>query len=126
VRSPSNFGALGQKPTHPQLLDWLARILIDSGWSLKQLYRTVMLSSTYQMSSRFDKQNFELDGDNRLLWRMKPRRLDVEGWRDALLSVTGELDKKLGGPPIEDLAGSRRCTLYAKTSRNGDKFRSDT
>lgn len=125
VRSPSNFGTLGQKPTHPQLLDWLASHLIESEWSLKQLHRTIMLSATYQMSSNFDKDNYYTDGDNELLWRMNPRRLDVEAWRDGLLVVTGELETQLGGAPIEDLAGSKRRTFYAKTSRNGDRFRSD-
>ncbi|MCH7726115.1 MAG: PSD1 domain-containing protein [Planctomycetes bacterium] len=125
VRSPSNFGKLGQKPTHPKLLDWLARHLIDSAWSIKQMHRTIMLSATYCMSSGMDESNFNLDGDNEFVWRMNPRRLDVEAWRDGLLSVTGELDKQIGGPPVEDLAGSKRRTLYAKTSRNGDRFRSD-
>ena len=66
-----------------------------------------------------------VDGDNRLLWRMNPRRLDVEAWRDSLLAVTGELDRTLGGPPIDNIAAARRRTLYAKVSRNGDQFASD-
>ena len=124
VRSPSNFGSLGEQPTHPELLDWLAARFIESGWSIKQLHRTIMLSAAYQMSSRFDAANFRADGDNRLIWRMNPRRLDVEAWRDGLLTVTGELDRALGGPPTENV-NSRRRTLYLKVSRNGDRFGSD-
>lgn len=124
VRTPSNFGSLGEKPTHPELLDWLTATFIESGWSVKQLHRTIMLSATYQMSSRFEEQAFNADGDNRLVWRMNLRRHDVESWRDALLSVTGELDPVLGGEPTEKI-DSRRRTLYLKVSRNGDRFATD-
>ena len=124
VRTPSNFGSLGEKPTHPMLMDWLTMQFIRSGWSLKQLHRTIMQSATYQMSSRFDEHSFQVDGDNRLLWRMNLRRLDVEAWRDSLLAVTGELDRTLGGPPT-DRPDSRRRTLYLRVSRNGDQFASD-
>lgn len=123
VRTPNNFGALGESPTHPQLLDWLTAKLIESQ-SIKTLHRTILLSSTYQMTSDFNEQAFAKDGDNRLLWRMNPRRLEVEAWRDSLLSVTGELDRTLGGPPMENLE-SRRRTLYFKVSRNGDVFATD-
>ena len=125
VRSPSNFGVLGETPTHPRLLEWLAGQFMESGWSIKQLHRTIMLSATYQMSSRFDDHNFSVDGDNRLIWRMNSRRLDVESWRDSLLFVTGELDQATGGQPVEDITRSLRRTLYAKVSRNGDRFASD-
>jgi len=125
VRSPSNFGTLGEKPTHPLLLDWLAATFVESGWSIKQLHRQIMTSATYQMSSDYDEASFAADGDNRLIWRMSPRRMDVETWRDSLLLVTGELDLGLGGPSIENIQGSTRRTLYAKVSRNGDQFASD-
>jgi len=125
VRTPSNFGTLGESPTHPLLLDWLASEFVDTGWSLKQLHRLIVTSRSYQMSSQFDKQGFAKDGDNRLLWRMSPRRMDVEAWRDALLSATGELDATSGGPPETDITTSKRRTLYAKVSRNGDVFASD-
>ncbi|MEO1995085.1 MAG: PSD1 and planctomycete cytochrome C domain-containing protein, partial [Planctomycetaceae bacterium] len=125
VRSPSNFGTLGDPPTHPLLLDWLAHEFVNAGWSLKTMHRLIMTSAVYQMSSRFDQHAFAIDGDNRLLWRMNPRRLDVEAWRDSLLAVTGELDRTLGGPPIDNIAAARRRTLYAKVSRNGDQFASD-
>jgi len=125
VRTPSNFGILGEKPTHPQLLDWLAADFIKHGWSLKRLHRQIMLSSTWQMSSRFDKEKFAIDGDNKLLWRMNPRRLEVEAWRDSLLAVTGELDRTVGGNPDKEILRSKRRTLYATISRTGDRFESD-
>ncbi|HWC90529.1 MAG TPA: DUF1549 domain-containing protein [Pirellulales bacterium] len=131
VRTASNFGTLGEKPSHLELLDWLAARFRgtsagDYRWSLKQLHRAIVLSATYQMSSAADERALAVDGDNRLLWRMSPRRLDVEAWRDALLKATGELDPALGGPSIRDIGGSRRRTLYAAVSRNGDEFSSDT
>ena len=125
VRTPSNFGVLGQRPTHPLLLDWLAADFMEHGWSLKRLHRQIISSSAYQLSSAHSASAYEQDGDNRLLWRMSPRRMDVEAWRDAVLGVTGELDCKLGGPPTDNLVGDRRRTLYAKVSRNGDVFASD-
>jgi mono/diheme cytochrome c family protein len=125
VRTPSNFGILGEKPTHPELLDWLASDFVEHGWSLKHLHRQIMLSSTWQMSSHFDEAKFDRDGDNRLLWRMNPRKLDVETWRDTLLAVTGELDRTIGGAPVSEILKSPRRTLYAVVSRTGDKFESD-
>ena len=125
VRSPSNFGTLGLKPTHPELLDWLAVTFIESGWSLKSLHRLIMASATYQMSTRFQSLAFSVDGDNELLWRMNPRRMDVESWRDSLLMVTAELDSERGGPPVEEITKSKRRTLYAKVSRVGSEFESD-
>ena len=95
VRSPSNFGTLGEEPTHPKLLDWLAATLVEQGWSIKNLHRLIMNSATYQQSSRISKTGFGTDGDNRLIWRMNPRRVDVEAWRDSLLTVTGEIDLSL-------------------------------
>ncbi|MCP4849639.1 MAG: DUF1549 domain-containing protein [Verrucomicrobiaceae bacterium] len=125
VRTPSNFGVIGEKPSHPQLLDWLASEFIENGWSLKHLHRKILLSSTWQMSSAYNKEKFNLDGDNRLLWRAPPRKLEVEAWRDTLLAVTGELDRTIGGPPVAEILSSNRRTLYATISRTGDRFRSD-
>ncbi|MEN8864384.1 MAG: PSD1 and planctomycete cytochrome C domain-containing protein [Akkermansiaceae bacterium] len=125
VRTPSNFGVLGEEPTHPELLDWLACDFVEHGWSLKRLHRQIMLSSTWQMSSQIDKEKFAIDGDNRLLWRMNPRRLEVEAWRDTLLAVTGELDQRVGGKPDGEILRSKRRTLYATISRTGDRFESD-
>src|SRR5262249_50885444 len=109
VRTPSNFGALGERPTHPELLDHLATRFIASGWSLKTLHREIMLSATYQLNSEFGVRNSELapnsiDAENRLLWRANRRRLEVESWRDAMLAVSGKLDDTVGGPS-SDLAG---------------------
>jgi hypothetical protein len=105
VRTPSNFGQLGDRPTHPELLDDLAVRFMDSGWSLKTLHREILLSATYQQSSDFRRDAAEIDPENRLLWRMNRRRLEVEPWRDAMLAVTGELDRTIGGPPLDLASG---------------------
>ncbi len=118
VRTPNNFGTLGEPPTHPELLDWLAATFVESGGSIKALHRLIMTSATYRSSSSFDETAFAADGDNRSIWRMNPRRMDVETWRDSLLAVTGELDTNLGGPSVDDIVSSNRRTLYAKVSRN--------
>ncbi|MFO0909495.1 MAG: PSD1 and planctomycete cytochrome C domain-containing protein [Isosphaeraceae bacterium] len=119
VATPSNFGTLGEPPTHPELLDFLAAEFMESGWSLKNLHRTILLSSTYQLSSRIEPRNAEIDGDNTLLWRMNRRRLEVEAWRDGMLAVSGELDPRLGGPSRNLADGDhRRRTLYGAVSRH--------
>jgi hypothetical protein len=119
VQTPSNFGQLGDRPSHPELLDDLAVRFMESGWSLKALHREILLSATYQQSSDFRNDAAEVDPENRLLWRMNRRRIEVEPWRDAMLLVTGELDATVGGPPI-DLASNdnRRRTIYAFISRH--------
>ncbi len=116
VGTPSNFGFLGERPTHPELLDWLTTDFIEQGWSLKHLHRTILLSATYQLSSDHDDKNAEIDGDSRWLWRMNRRRLDVEAWRDALLSVSGNLDPTVGGENAP--LNGRRRTVYARVSRH--------
>ena len=97
VDTPSNFGVIGSKPTHPELLDWLARRFVEGGWSLKDLHRNIMLSSTYRLSTDYDAANAAVDEENRLLWRMNRRRLEVEPIRDALLQLAGRLDLTIGG-----------------------------
>jgi cytochrome c551/c552 len=97
VRTPGNFGKLGEAPTHPGLLDYLARQFIEKGWSIKAIHRLIMLSSTYQMSSDISKKATDMDPSNRLLARMNRRRLDVEEIRDGLLAISGELDFTVGG-----------------------------
>ena len=84
-----------------------------------------MTSATYQMSSRHRSRAFSVDADNELLWRMNPRRMDVESWRDSLLGVTSELDLEMGGPPFEEITKSRRRTLYAKVSRISNTSETD-
>jgi hypothetical protein len=119
VGTPSNFGQLGDRPTHPELLDYLAVRFQEAGWSIKTLHRDIMLSATYQLSSEQSDKNFNIDGDNRWFWRMNRRRLDVESWRDAMLAVSGKLDAKLGGPTTNLAAGdNNRRTVYAKISRH--------
>ena len=119
VNTPSNFGILGERPTHPQLLDYLARTFIDNNWSIKHLHREIMLSATYQLSTATSDENAEIDADNLYVWQMKQRRLDIEAWRDGLLEVSGRLDKTLEGPStnLADANNVRR-TIYAKISRH--------
>jgi hypothetical protein len=119
VGTPSNFGKQGEAPTHPELLDYLSSRFVKSGWSIKALHREIMLSSTYQLSTTFHEANANIDGDNRYLWRMSRRRLDVEAWRDALLHVSGKLDPALGGPSTKLAEPSNhRRTIYAMVSRH--------
>jgi hypothetical protein len=94
VGTVDNFGANGEKPTHPELLDYLARRLIDSGWSIKQVIREIVLSRTYQLSSQYDEESYAADPDNLLRWRMSRRRLEAEAIRDAMLAASGKLDRK--------------------------------
>jgi len=119
VGTVSNFGKLGERPTHPELLDHLATRFIASGWSIKALHREILLSATYRMSCERYEHNAAVDPGNQLLWRMNRQRLDVEAWRDALLAASGELDDRLGGPPADiGNAGNKRRTLYGKVSRH--------
>ncbi len=98
VDTPSDFGFLGGRPTHPELLDWLAYRLLQHGWRLKDLHRDILLSQTYRQSSGFRADAAQKDGDARLLWRFPSRRLSAEEARDTLLVVAGKLDKRQGGP----------------------------
>ncbi|MFM8891898.1 MAG: DUF1549 domain-containing protein, partial [Planctomycetia bacterium] len=102
VRTVDNFGTTGERPTHPELLDHLARAFTDGGWSTKSLLRGLVLSRTYGLSTRDDTQAAAVDPENRLLWRMNRRRLDAEAIRDAMLVASGELDRTVGGPGIVD------------------------
>jgi hypothetical protein len=109
VDTPSDFGLGGGRPSHPELLDWLSLQLQKNNWSLKSIHRLICLSATWQQSSvsDADSQNVKqsaqnLDADNRLLWRQNPRRLDAESLRDAVLAVSGKLDRKMFGPGYRD------------------------
>ncbi|MDZ4367283.1 MAG: DUF1553 domain-containing protein, partial [Afipia sp.] len=120
VTTPSDFGKRAEPPSHPELLDWLARRFMDEGWSLKSLHRRILLSATYQQSSLASAQTKaqEIDPDNRLLWRMNTHRLSFEEMRDAWLAATGELDLRVGGKPAELFANENlRRTLYARVDR---------
>ncbi|MBM3993866.1 MAG: DUF1553 domain-containing protein [Planctomycetes bacterium] len=117
VSTASDFGNLGEKPSHPELLDWLSARFVADGWSIKKLHRQILTSQTYQQSSRGDNAVArQKDPDNRLLWRMAPRRLDAEQIRDAMLVVTGKLDRKVGGPSVE--FKDPRRSVYLKWLRN--------
>ncbi|HET6425449.1 MAG TPA: PSD1 and planctomycete cytochrome C domain-containing protein [Planctomycetaceae bacterium] len=124
VGTASNFGLLGERPTHPELLDHLAAKFIEAGWSLKWLHREILLSATYRQSSEVALSQGEtdsdaIDPDNRLLWRQNRRRMDIETWRDAALQVSGQIDLTVGGPSqnLND-ANHRRRTLYSAISRH--------
>ena len=118
VGTPSNFGELGERPTHPELLDYLAVRLVESGWSFKTLHREIMLSAVYALGAEPVSRNLEADPENKLLWRANCRRLDVESLRDTLLAVSGELDLTPGGAPrkLTDECNHRR-TVYGFVSR---------
>lgn len=104
VDTPSDFGFSGGRPSHPELLDWLAAKFVDGGWKLKDLQRLMVTSATYRQKSNVrNSAAQEIDGDNRLLWRSNSRRLDAESTRDAMLTVSGSLNRKLGGPSYFDL-----------------------
>ena len=119
VGSSSNFGLAGEEPSHPALLDWLTVQFVKNGWSLKWLHRQIISSAAYQASSAQHASNVNVDADNRFLWRFNRRRLDVESWRDALLSVSGQLDLSMGGRTVSlSDAKNRRRTVYAKISRH--------
>ena len=104
VATPSDFGYGGQPPSHPDLLDWLAAELIRENWNLKSIHRLILTSQTYQMTSRVaaPRRATQIDSDNRLLWRMNSRRLEAEAIRDAVLAVTGNLNREMGGPGYRD------------------------
>jgi hypothetical protein len=117
VRTPNNFGKLGVPPTHPELLDYLARRFVDSGWSIKAMQKMIMLSAAYQQSSVPDDRTLAGDPDNELFGRMNRQRLEAEPFRDALLAISGSLDKTMGGPAFRELNVPRR-TLYLMTIRS--------
>ncbi len=98
VATPSDFGFNGDRPSHPELLDWLAAEFLANGGRLKPLHRRIVLSAAYRQSSRIDPKGMAVDASDRLLWRVAPRRLEAEAIRDAILSVSGELDLRPGGP----------------------------
>ncbi|HEY6169277.1 MAG TPA: DUF1553 domain-containing protein [Verrucomicrobiae bacterium] len=101
VDTPSDFGINGGKPTHPELLDWLASELVASGWRLKHIHRLILLSATYRQSSAPNAAALKLDANARFLWRFPPRRLEAEPLRDAMLAISGKLDLRMGGPGFD-------------------------
>ena len=125
VNTPSDFGTRSAPPSHPELLDWLALNFIKEGWSLKQLHRNIVLSATYQQSSTSKlsevnlNESFERDPENRYLWHFNPERLDFESLRDALLHTSGELNREIGGRPMDLMSQPypKKRTLYGKVDR---------
>jgi hypothetical protein len=139
VRTPSDFGLMGEAPTHRELLDWLADRFVNDGWSMKKLHRLLLASNAYRMSKRWNSAYGATDPENRLLWRMHYRRLDVEAVRDSMLAVSGQLNPRMYGPsvyphvpkevldghsdpdkvwhPFDERASSRR-TIYAFVKRS--------
>jgi hypothetical protein len=114
VGTESDFGVMGQPPTHPELLDWLAQDFVAGGWHAKRLHRQIVLSSAYRMSGRYDAAADARDPETDLLWRYPPRRLEAEAIRDSILAASGQLNLQPGGPsvypaiPPEVLAGQSR------------------
>lgn len=100
VASPSDFGRNGDRPTHPELLDWLAIQFMDQGWSMKKMHRVMLLSNAYQMSTRLDPVAAKADPTNALMWRMNRIRLEGEPLRDSILAVSGRLNSTMGGPSV--------------------------
>lgn len=123
VRTPSDFGLRSEPPTHPELLDWLARRFVDGGWSVKNLHRLILNSAVYQQASPAPETLapgiLDRDPENRLLGRFNRRRLDLEAFRDTLFAVSDDLDPRMGGPaePLQDRPFSRRRTVYGLIDR---------
>jgi hypothetical protein len=141
VATPNDFGSQGERPSHPELLDWLAMELVENGWSLKHIHRLMVTSSTYRMSSLVVSTDeaaikaLSVDRENKLLWRANRRRLEGEAIRDAILQVSGELNLQMHGPSVrpalpegvseryawdadEDAAQCNRRSIYVLAQRN--------
>lgn len=118
VNTPGNFGQLGERPTHPELLDYLAARFVKNGWSLKKLHREIMLTAAYQLSSQPLQANLAVDPDDALYWRFHRRRMDIETIRDSMLFVAGTLDTTPAGKPVR-LDDEKNCkrTVYGQISR---------
>jgi hypothetical protein len=118
VATASDFGRLGEKPSHPELLDWLATRFVEEGWSFKKLHKLILTSATYRQSALVAPSVTALkkDPENRLLWRGSTLRLEAEQIRDAMLAVSGELDLRMAGPGVE--SGKPRRTIYTRVLHN--------
>lgn len=112
VATPNDFGAQGEPPSHPELLDWLASDLIENGWRLKRLHKLIMTSSVYLQNGEFDEARAKIDRENTLLWRRAPQRLEGEAIRDAMLHVSGMLDETMYGPGTLDQNMRRRSVYF--------------
>ena len=132
VRTVGDFGVRGEKPTHPQLLEWLAHEFVEGGWRLKPLHRLILTSAAYMQDTTFDTNRATKDADNRLLWRRRPRRLEAEVLRDAVLSVSGTLNPEPFGPaykppiPPEAMLARNTKDPYPKDARDTESTRRRT
>jgi hypothetical protein len=126
VDTPNDFGFNGGRPSHPELLDWLAAELAENGWHLKHLHRLIVTSATYRQGSSWNESAGRGDAGNRLLWRKSPRRLEAETVRDALLSVAGRLNLRMGGPGFLDVKAVRApgtaAVIYLPVDLTGDEL----
>jgi hypothetical protein len=120
VRTPDDFGIRGRPPTHPALLDYLAEVFLEDGWSIKKLHRRIMLTAAYRQAAEENDQARTLDPENTLLWRMPRRRLELEAMRDSMLSASAELDVTMGGRPIDLQANPAvpRRSVYGFVNRD--------
>ena len=116
VGTPNDFGAQGDPPTHPELLEFLANTLVRAEWKLKPLHRMIMLTDTYQQSHEITPENFAIDPTNKFLWHYQPQRLESESIRDALLAAGGNLDTTMFGPSV--LENSVRRSVYLRVKRS--------
>jgi len=120
VTTLDNFGRMGERPTHPELLDWLATEFMKRGWSFKQMHRLMMTSDAYQMASAFDDAgSAATDASNALLWRYRVQRLEAEAIRDSIMAVAGTLDLTMGGPPVFPHVPDELLKLVSMTSAHG-------
>ena len=101
VKTSDNFGSVGEKPSHPELLEWLAGELIRKDWSLKDMHRLIMLSAVYQQGAQWDEKRHAIDPGNKLLWRKRPRRMEGEIIRDSIMNSAGTLNRKMYGPSVK-------------------------
>ncbi len=123
VTTPNDFGVSGDRPSHPELLDWLAMKFIESGWSIKSLHRLIVRSATYKQASDFRDSAASIDADNRLLWRFAPRRLEAEAVRDAMLVASGQLNPIGGGPGFRPFTTTEfNATFYTPVDREEPEF----
>ncbi|MBI3684122.1 MAG: DUF1553 domain-containing protein [Acidobacteria bacterium] len=120
VNTPSDFGVNGDRPSHPELLDWLAVAFIENGWSLKWLHRQIVSTLAYQQSAAIEEKAFAIDAGNRLVWRMPLKRMDAEMLRDSILDVSGNLNPEASGPSfLLQKKGSRGSYIYAALNNDG-------
>jgi hypothetical protein len=129
VSTLDNFGRMGERPTHPELLDWLAVEFVNRGWSIKQLHRLIMTSDAYRMASAFENAaSAERDPQNQYLWRYRTQRLDAEVIRDGILAASGSINRTVGGPPVfpplpKELLSSVSFGVWKKEDDDADVWR---